>query len=143
MQWLAEICVRRPVFATVLSLLIVVLGIEGYSRLARRVAAAADGFRAAIESVDGLGITSNPEMSVWEFGLTEDSDLDLGALAASMDARGWALDAQPGGLHLMLSPGHDKVVEQFAEDLAWAAAADTIATNSAVPYGSVVGLSDS
>jgi HAE1 family hydrophobic/amphiphilic exporter-1 len=33
MQWLAEICVRRPVFATVLSLLIVVLGIEGYSRL--------------------------------------------------------------------------------------------------------------
>lgn len=119
------------------------LGVEGYSRLARRVAAAADGFRAAIESVDGLGITSNPEMSVWEFGLTEDSDLDLGALAASMDARGWALDAQPGGLHLMLSPGHDKVVDQFAEDLAWAAAADTIATNSAVPYGSVVGLSDS
>jgi HAE1 family hydrophobic/amphiphilic exporter-1 len=33
MQWLAEICVRRPVFATVLSLLIVVLGIQGYSSL--------------------------------------------------------------------------------------------------------------
>lgn len=33
MQWLAEICVRRPIFATVLTLLIVVLGIAGYSRL--------------------------------------------------------------------------------------------------------------
>ena len=33
MQWLAEICVRRPVFATVLTLLIVVLGINGYGRL--------------------------------------------------------------------------------------------------------------
>jgi HAE1 family hydrophobic/amphiphilic exporter-1 len=33
MQWLAQICVRRPVFATVLMLLIVVLGIAGYSKL--------------------------------------------------------------------------------------------------------------
>ncbi len=33
MQWLAEICVRRPVFASVLSLLIVVLGIAGYFQL--------------------------------------------------------------------------------------------------------------
>ncbi len=33
MQWLAEICVRRPVFASVLTLLIVVLGINGYTRL--------------------------------------------------------------------------------------------------------------
>jgi HAE1 family hydrophobic/amphiphilic exporter-1 len=33
MQWLAEICVRRPVFATVLTLLIVVLGITGYGSL--------------------------------------------------------------------------------------------------------------
>jgi hydrophobe/amphiphile efflux-1 (HAE1) family protein len=33
MQWLAEICVRRPVFATVLTLLVVVLGLAGWSRL--------------------------------------------------------------------------------------------------------------
>ena len=33
MQWLASICVRRPVFATVLILTIVVVGILGYSRL--------------------------------------------------------------------------------------------------------------
>ncbi len=33
MQALAEVCVRRPVFATVLTLLIFVLGLTGYSRL--------------------------------------------------------------------------------------------------------------
>jgi hydrophobic/amphiphilic exporter-1 (mainly G- bacteria), HAE1 family len=33
MQWLANICVRRPVFASVLILVILVLGIVGYSRL--------------------------------------------------------------------------------------------------------------
>jgi len=34
MQWLASICVRKPVFASVLILLICVLGIAGYAKLA-------------------------------------------------------------------------------------------------------------
>ena len=33
MQWLAEICVKRPIFATVLVLLISVIGLAGYSKL--------------------------------------------------------------------------------------------------------------
>ena len=33
MQWLAQICVRRPVFASVIILAIMVLGIVGYARL--------------------------------------------------------------------------------------------------------------
>src|SRR5688572_1306894 len=33
MQWLAEICIKRPIFATVLVLLICVVGTVGYSRL--------------------------------------------------------------------------------------------------------------
>ena len=33
MQWLAEVCVKRPVFAAVLMLLLVVVGIAGYSKL--------------------------------------------------------------------------------------------------------------
>jgi multidrug efflux pump subunit AcrB len=33
MQWLAEICIKRPVFATVLTLLVVVLGLVGYRSL--------------------------------------------------------------------------------------------------------------
>ncbi|HEY8078569.1 MAG TPA: efflux RND transporter permease subunit [Labilithrix sp.] len=33
MQWLAQVCVRRPIFATVLILMIVVIGIAGYTKL--------------------------------------------------------------------------------------------------------------
>ncbi len=33
MQWLAQICVKRPVFASVLMLIVVVLGLVGYTRL--------------------------------------------------------------------------------------------------------------
>src|SRR5579871_4456768 len=33
MQWLAEICVRRPVFATVIVLALVVIGAFGYTKL--------------------------------------------------------------------------------------------------------------
>ena len=33
MQWLAEICVKRPVFATVLTLFIVVVGLAGYTKI--------------------------------------------------------------------------------------------------------------
>ena len=33
MQWLAQVCVRRPVFATVLMLLVVVFGVAGYTKL--------------------------------------------------------------------------------------------------------------
>ena len=33
MQWLAEICVKRPIFATVLVLLISVIGMAGYTKL--------------------------------------------------------------------------------------------------------------
>jgi hydrophobic/amphiphilic exporter-1 (mainly G- bacteria), HAE1 family len=33
MQWLAEICVKRPIFATVLILLVVVIGTAGYTKL--------------------------------------------------------------------------------------------------------------
>jgi hydrophobic/amphiphilic exporter-1 (mainly G- bacteria), HAE1 family len=33
MQWLAQLCVRRPVFATVLMLVVMVLGAVGYTRL--------------------------------------------------------------------------------------------------------------
>src|SRR4051812_30736435 len=33
MQWLANVCVRRPIFATVLMLVILVIGIAGYQKL--------------------------------------------------------------------------------------------------------------
>jgi sphinganine-1-phosphate aldolase len=117
------------------------LGEDGYLRLASRVREATRGFQAAIRSIDGLRITSNPDMSVWEFGSDPEAQepADIAAVAAVMDERGWNLDSQQGGLHLMMSPGHDRVIDAFASDLADAVAARGVDTGGdALPYGGVV-----
>lgn len=95
------------------------LGEAGYLRLAGQVLDATRRFRTGIEAIDGLRITGDPVMGVMEFA----SDVhDVSALADVMDDRGWHLDRQQGGLHLMLSPYHARVADEFLADLATAVA---------------------
>lgn len=95
------------------------LGEAGYLRLAGQVLDATRRFRTGIEAIDGLRITGDPVMGVMEFA----SDVhDVSALADVMDDRGWHLDRQQGGLHLMLSPYHARVADEFLSDLATAVA---------------------
>lgn len=116
------------------------LGIEGYLRLDQRVLDATRGFRAAVEAVPGLAITSDPDMSVFELASAPDApdDLDIEVIGDVMDDRGWNLDRQQGGLHVMLSPGHDRSVDAFGEDLAAAALVRGTARDSLHSYGGVV-----
>lgn len=95
------------------------LGEAGYLRLAGQVLDATRRFRAGIEAIDGLHITGDPVMSVMEIA----SDVhDLSAVGDVMDDRGWHLDRQQGGLHLMLSPYHANVADEFLTHLAAAVA---------------------
>ena len=89
-------------------------------------------FRSGIEAIDGLRITGDPVMGVMEIS----SDVhDLAAVNDVMEAGGWHLDRQQGGLHLMLSPYHLEVVDEFLADLA-AAVADHGASLGITPtYG--------
>lgn len=117
------------------------LGTEGYLRLGQRVLDATRTFLAGVEQIDGLRVTSDPDMSVFEFGVDPDSDVpvDIGAVADVMDDRGWNLDRQQGGLHVMASPGHDKVAAAFVADLADAVAHHGAARGGEHVYGGVVG----
>lgn len=116
------------------------LGRDGYLRLAARVREATRGVRAGIDGIEGLAVTSDPDLSVFEFGpdpaVAEPPDLD--GVCDAMDARGWNLDRQQGGLHLMLSPGHDAVVGEFVADLAAAVAEGRTGSGAAHVYGGVV-----
>jgi glutamate/tyrosine decarboxylase-like PLP-dependent enzyme len=116
------------------------LGEEGYLRLARRVLAATTTFREGIESIDGLRVTSDPDMSLFEFGVAPDraAEIDIDAVCDVMDDRGWNLDRQQGGLHLMVSPGHDRVAAAFVEDLRAAVADHGVARGGDHVYGGVV-----
>ncbi|MEZ5374344.1 MAG: aminotransferase class V-fold PLP-dependent enzyme [Microthrixaceae bacterium] len=114
------------------------LGQDGYERQARRVAAATDGFRAAVEAIDGIRVTGAPDLSVFEISTEPGAEIDLEGVAEEMDARNWALDRQQGGLHVMLSPGHDQVIDTFADDLAASVAAGRTGAGADAVYGSVV-----
>jgi hypothetical protein len=64
--------------------------------------------------------------------------VDLEAVGDVLDDRGWNLDRQQGGLHLMLSPGHDAVVDALVADLADAVAHHGPARGTEHVYGGVV-----
>lgn len=90
------------------------LGAEGYRAKATQVRDAGRIFTAGIEGIDRLEITHRPDIPVFEFTARDGSIL---AIADGMDRRGWHLDRQQGGLHLMLSPGHLAVADRFVADL--------------------------
>lgn len=116
------------------------LGSDGYLRLARRVLAATEGFLAAVDQVDGVRAEPSPDMSVFQIAVDPDSDrpVDIEAVGDRMDERGWNMDRQQGGLHVMLSPGHDKVAELFGSDLQASVADQGSASGKEHTYGGVV-----
>lgn len=83
------------------------LGEQGYLELAGQVRVARDALLAGLEGIADLRPTVPPDLSVLEVCSDE---LDLMAVADALEERGWYLDRQPGGLHLMLSPFHATVV---------------------------------
>lgn len=111
------------------------LGRDGYLRLAARVADATDRFRTGIEAIDGLAVGYDPDMSIFEFGSDR---FDMDAVCDRMDDRGWNLDRQQGGLHLMVAPGHDRVVDAFLADLTASVADHGEARGGDHIYGGVV-----
>ena len=108
------------------------LGRDGYLRKAAVVRDTTRRFQQGIGALEGLEVHGRPDLSVFEFG---SADLDVGAIGDVMDDRGWHLDRQQGGLHLMVSPYHAHVVEDFLDDLADAVAHHGTSRGRAATYG--------
>lgn len=120
------------------------LGEEGYLRLARRVIETADRFRDGIEAIPGMRILGDPPGSVMAFTFERG---DVYRLGDEMERRGWHLDRQqlPPSLHLMLTPAHERVVDDFLRDLREAAdeverAGDEGVSGMAAIYGMAAAL---
>jgi len=111
------------------------LGEEGYVRLTEVVRDTTRRLQSGIEAIEGLRLTHQPDLSLFEFG----SDThDIGAIGDVMDDRGWNLDRQQGGLHLMISPYHARIVDAFLADLADAVATHGTSRGVTAAYGGVV-----
>jgi glutamate/tyrosine decarboxylase-like PLP-dependent enzyme len=94
------------------------LGVEGYVRLAKQTMATTRALQAGIEAC-GLHVIGEPAASVFAFG---SEDKDIMAVGDLMDDRGWHLDRQhgPDALHMMVSPSHERIVDEFLSDLRFA-----------------------
>lgn len=116
------------------------IGVDGYLQMAGIVRETFEKLRDGIDAIDGLRVTHDPDMSLFEFGSDPGHDpvLDIGGVGDVMDERGWNLDRQQGGLHLMVSPYHAKVAERFLADLADAAESQRVGSGKAATYGGVV-----
>jgi sphinganine-1-phosphate aldolase len=112
------------------------LGRDGYLAKAEMVRDATRKFLDGVGSIDGLQITGDPDMSLFEFSSTEGTDA-TGAIGDVMDDRGWHLDRQQGGLHLMISPGHLAVADAFVADLEQAVATRGASRGVGATYGGV------
>ncbi|MGN6673907.1 MAG: pyridoxal phosphate-dependent decarboxylase family protein [Thermomicrobiales bacterium] len=93
------------------------LGEAGYRRLVARTLAFTDRLSAGIATIPELTVYGEPDMSVLAYGSPTH---DITAIGEELERRGWFLHWtwQPPAIHLMLSPGHEAIVETYLADLA-------------------------
>ncbi len=115
------------------------LGEEGYLRMTEVVRETSRRFIDGIDGIDGVATVPAPDFSVMQ--IAGQGGVDVNAVGDVLDERGWNLDRQQGGLHLMVSPYHAKVVDQFVDDLSDAVASHGESQGKAAGYGAIAGES--
>jgi sphinganine-1-phosphate aldolase len=94
------------------------LGEDGYVRLCKQTIETSRRLRKGFEDA-GFTTIGDPVASVMAFGAPDDGSLDPMAVGDLMDDKGWHLDRQhgPDALHMMVSPEHHTIVDEFLADL--------------------------
>lgn len=110
------------------------LGEDGYVRLARQTMEATERLVAGVAALDGVRVWGKPDMSVVALG---SETLDIFAVGDVLASRAWHFDRQdfPPALHLMASPRHLLVVDEFLADLGEAVAHHGTSSDTAATYG--------
>jgi glutamate/tyrosine decarboxylase-like PLP-dependent enzyme len=98
------------------------MGRDGYLRTAANIMEITQAFLDGIRKIPELQILGQPDMSVFAFTAQAEEGkpvVDILAIADAMEARGWHVDRQqnPSSLHLMITPAHGRIVEQYLHDL--------------------------
>jgi glutamate/tyrosine decarboxylase-like PLP-dependent enzyme len=91
-------------------------GADGYLKLARQAADAADRFRAGIAAIPGLALLGKSDSTIVSYAAI---GCDVYALADRMEARGWTVDRQqrPASIHLTVTANHAAIVDEYLKDL--------------------------
>ncbi len=92
------------------------LGTQGYRKKTETVIRTRLRLQHGIESIDGMEILGDPQLGLLIY---RSVDVDTRAIHHEMMQRGWfsPLLCEPDAIHLMLSPGHQNVVDEYLQDL--------------------------
>ncbi len=109
------------------------LGDEGYLRCARLIMEAKAIMTAGIAAIPGLDILQPSDIGIFVWRAS-DPTLDIGKVAAALDAEGWLVGRQqePDGIHLHLNPIHREVAGEYVEAVSRAVAAARGGQNSRI-----------
>lgn len=117
------------------------LGDEGYLRLTESARAATDVLANYIAGDSRLVLRAQPEAMLVCFGASDESTLDIFAVAEELWRRGWYVDRQepPRSLHCTVNAVHHHTMDAFIGELASAIdhVVSSNAHGTAVPYGTV------
>ena len=93
------------------------LGLEGYLRLTKEAMEAAENVLKGIEELRDVYVIGRPVGPVLAFG---SDTLDINRVGDMLTAKGWHFDRnlEPPSLHVMFSPAHRQVADEFLADLA-------------------------
>lgn len=93
-------------------------GVEGYKALAEKTVEVSEKLKKGITEIGCFEIIGSPIASLFAYRST-DSSVNVFALGDVMEKKGWHIDRiqRPDALHAMVTAPHDKVVEQYLEDL--------------------------
>lgn len=97
------------------------LGEAGYRRIATTVMEAKARLIEGLARIEGgLHVWGEPEL--WAVGFGSEA-LDVFTIADRMTARGWSVGRirEPRGIHLMITPVHAPIIDEYVADLARAA----------------------
>jgi len=88
------------------------LGIEGYRAKARIVTDTREKLMRGIEAIEGLRNFGDPKLALFSYGA---DDIDIFAVWKRLLERGWftGLVQEPRAIHLMLSPAHSEVADEY------------------------------
>jgi glutamate/tyrosine decarboxylase-like PLP-dependent enzyme len=116
------------------------LGENGYVDIAKRTMKTTRALMEGVAAIPDLHILGDPVMNVFAFNSDK---VDVFALADRIDAMGWRINRrnQPDSLHMIATPNHAPIIDEFLADLGKALEAETEqphqggARRSAMLYG--------
>jgi len=122
------------------------LGEDGYRENAKQIMDITQKLQTGINQIEGLAVMGKPDMSVFAYRST-DEDLNIFAVGDQLEKQGWHVDRlqRPEGLHVMVVPGHAKIIDQYLTDIEAAVQAvrknpDLATAGNAAMYGMIAKL---